>query len=116
MLLFSQFFGGAILNCVAKTIFINMLLVALRIYIPRIDPQQVIHAGATDILNLVEPQYVEEINSAYNRALTLTFVSGLRIPQELVLTSKVASHRSCVFGLSLELWIGLAQSFSCSTK
>ncbi|KAH7115119.1 major facilitator superfamily domain-containing protein [Dendryphion nanum] len=73
MLLFSQFFGGSIVNCIAKTIFINDLRPALHQYVPSVDPQKVIDAGATEIIKLVEPKDVQGIIVAYNRALTVTF-------------------------------------------
>jgi hypothetical protein len=76
-MLFFQYFGGTIVNVIGKTVFLNALGPALQQFAPAVDAQRVINAGATEFLNVVEPQYVDGVRLAYNKALALTFVSSL---------------------------------------
>lgn len=73
-MLFFQYFGGAVANSIGKTIFINALGPALLDYAPNVNAQEVIHAGATEIFKLVQPEDFQGVILAYNKALTLTFV------------------------------------------
>jgi MFS family permease len=72
-MLFFQYFGGTIVNVIGKTVFLNALGPALQQFAPAVDAQRVINAGATEFLNVVEPQYVDGVRLAYNKALALTF-------------------------------------------
>ncbi|ORY10726.1 major facilitator superfamily domain-containing protein [Clohesyomyces aquaticus] len=75
IILLFQYFGGAVANCIAKTVFINALSPALRKYAPGVDVLRVIQAGATEVFELVDAKDVDGVVKAYNEALTLTFVS-----------------------------------------
>ncbi|KAF2477631.1 DNA repair protein RAD50, partial [Lindgomyces ingoldianus] len=72
-MLFFQYFGGAVANCIAKTIFLNALRSALGRYAPSVDAQQVIHAGATEVFHVIDANNLEGVVKAYNEALVLTF-------------------------------------------
>lgn len=77
-MLFFQYFGATFLNCIAKTVFLNVLGPALAEYAPDLDSQTVIGAGATEVLKVVAPKDVEGVKLAYNKALTTTFVSEVK--------------------------------------
>ncbi|KAF2191557.1 MFS general substrate transporter [Zopfia rhizophila CBS 207.26] len=72
-LLFFQYFGGSVLNSVAKTIFLNGLQPALNEYAPSVDAEKVIHSGVTELLKSISPKDMVGVVKAYNKALTLTF-------------------------------------------
>ncbi|KAF2864783.1 DNA repair protein RAD50 [Massariosphaeria phaeospora] len=72
-ILFFQYFGGTIVNCMAKTVFINGLRSALAEFAPHVDAQKVVQSGATEIFRLVAPEDVQGVVLAYNQALAQTF-------------------------------------------
>lgn len=75
MLMFMQYFGGAVFLSVAKTIFTNELLSSLHKYAPDIDAHSIVHSGVTRVFNGLSKHDRPLVLEAYNKALTLTFVS-----------------------------------------
>src|SRR3954468_4959865 len=84
-MLFFQYFGGAVANCIAKTVFINSLGPAIEQYAPNVDPEKVIHAGATQVFRTIGSEDRAGVVLAYNKALTSTFVSTTSGLEVLVL-------------------------------
>lgn len=75
MLMFMQYFGGAVFLSVAKTIFTNELISTLHKYAPDIDAYSIVHSGATSAFNGLSEHDRPLVVEAYNKALTSTFVS-----------------------------------------
>ncbi|KAM3426611.1 hypothetical protein NHJ13734_009358 [Beauveria thailandica] len=73
MLMFMQYFGGAVFLSVAKTIFTNELLSTLHKYAPDVDAYSVVHSGATSAFNGLSEHDRLLVLEAYNKALTSTF-------------------------------------------
>lgn len=111
MLMFMQYFGGAVFLSVAKTIFTNELISALHKYAPDIDAYSIVHSGATSAFNGLSELDRPLVVKAYNKALTSTFVSdpephaGIKAKGNIMpwLTNNipVASRHICCLGLLL---------------
>ena len=79
LMLFGQSLGGAIFVSISQTIFSNRLISGLTSSVPGLDPAIVIGTGATDLRNVVSPQYLGPVLVAYNHALTTVFQAGVAI-------------------------------------
>ena len=78
VVLFLQIFGGALFVAVAQNLFTNTLVEGiLAIHIPNFDPQIIVSAGATNLRNVVDPQYLPAVLVAYNAAIVKTFELGM---------------------------------------
>ncbi|TVY93799.1 Efflux pump [Lachnellula willkommii] len=78
LVVFVNLFGGALFVAVAQNLFASRLvenLVALNI--PGVDPQTILHAGATNLRNVVGPENLHQVLVGYNDALVRTFKLGL---------------------------------------
>ncbi|KAF8246625.1 putative MFS multidrug transporter [Wilcoxina mikolae CBS 423.85] len=74
LVVFCQYFGGAVFIALGQTAFINRLVSSLQAYAPEVDAQMIIDAGATaTIRSLVPKSSVDGVLTAYNSALTATF-------------------------------------------
>ncbi|OIW32231.1 MFS general substrate transporter [Coniochaeta ligniaria NRRL 30616] len=73
---FAQQLGGAVFVSVGQTILSNLLVSRLQ-GIPGLDPTQIVGSGATDLVKLVPPQYMDLVIQAYNYACTRIFLCGL---------------------------------------
>lgn len=71
--MFSQTLGGALFISVAQNIFTNRLLTNLQAAIPDLDPAIVLATGATELKNVIGPQYLPKVLIAYNGAITQSF-------------------------------------------
>ena len=79
MILFGQFFGGAVFTASAQTIFTNRLYAALIKYIPSPeDAHGIVKAGAipSSFQDLIPSSLYAQVISAYNHALTQAWVSS----------------------------------------
>lgn len=83
LVVFTQFFGGAIFIAFGQTTFTNSLGPALEKFAPTIDTQFVIDVGATSLRDAVPPSELKGVLMAYNQALVHTFVSTLYLPEEV---------------------------------
>lgn len=97
--MFFQWFGGAILTCVAKTIFTSSIGPALAVAAPGVDPATIIHNGATGLRNMIPPNEWHGVLIAYNEAIDHVFVS--QNPVRLLRYSKVAEWAECCWLLVL---------------
>jgi hypothetical protein len=75
LVVFTQFFGGAIFLAFAQTTFANSLGPALREFAPNVSAKFVIDTGATNLREAVGAEVVDGVLMAYNKALIHTFVS-----------------------------------------
>jgi hypothetical protein len=73
LIVFCQYFGGALFVSFAQTVFTNGLVNAVPGFAPGLDPQTIISAGATGVRAVVPEASVPGILLAYNQALNHTF-------------------------------------------
>jgi MFS family permease len=78
LIMFSQLLGGAIFVAVGQNVFASQLVSGLE-SIPNLGPDLVINIGATDLTRAIAPQYLAEVLSAYNYALTKTYDVSLAV-------------------------------------
>jgi hypothetical protein len=79
IIMFSENLGAAIMVSVAENVFTNQLTKNLERYVPSIDPQTVISAGATQLRNEAPPEYYDAVLNAYNLSLMQTFYVGVAL-------------------------------------
>ncbi|OBT79326.1 hypothetical protein VF21_01842 [Pseudogymnoascus sp. 05NY08] len=78
VVLFVQILGGAVFVGVAQNLFTNNLVKNLTaLHIPNFDPNEIVHAGATNLRHMVAPERLPEVLVAYNAAIMKTFQLGL---------------------------------------
>jgi energy-converting hydrogenase Eha subunit E len=70
--------GGAVLTCVAQTLFDNDLRKGVE-KIAGVDPLAILRSGATDLRRIVPTSQLLDVLKAYDHALTRTFVVALVI-------------------------------------
>jgi hypothetical protein len=76
-LIFFQTLGGAIMISVAQNVFQNRHLVNLEAVFPGLDPAALLgDTGATNLKNVVPPEYLPEVLVAFNKALASMFYVG----------------------------------------
>ncbi|WEW60330.1 MFS sugar transporter [Emydomyces testavorans] len=73
VVMFAQTFGGALFVSVGQNVFSNRLVSGVKDAAPGIDPSIVLHVGATQLKEMVPPQFLNSIQQAYNTALTNTW-------------------------------------------
>jgi EmrB/QacA subfamily drug resistance transporter len=71
---FMQTLGGALFVSVAQNVFTNKLVQYIAKYVPGLDPQVVLAAGATSIQHSIDPALLPGVTRAYSDALTQTFI------------------------------------------
>lgn len=100
ILVFCQYFGGALLLALGQTVFLARIGPALERFAPSVSTEALINAGATNIRTVVPAAELNAVLLAYNRALTQTFVSrGLPWPwryQSLTHVQYLTTGASCV--------------------
>lgn len=78
VVLFIQILGGALFVAVAQSLFTTHLISGLiELNIPGLDPNVIIHAGATGLRAVVDPTRLHEVLVIYNDAIVKTFQLGL---------------------------------------
>jgi hypothetical protein len=77
VLIFCQYFGGALFLALGQTVLLARLGPALQSFAPNVRADEVINAGATNIRAVIPAAELAGVLLAYNRALTQTFVSLL---------------------------------------
>lgn len=73
VVMFVQLLGGALIVSVAQNIFGNALVTNLHANVPGLNPAAVTRSGATNLLSVVGPEFIDKVLIAYNAALTKTF-------------------------------------------
>jgi hypothetical protein len=70
----SKLLGGTIFVSVGENVFATELLKNLLMRAPELNAQTILDAGATELRNAVSPELVDAVISAYNYALSRTFL------------------------------------------
>lgn len=74
LMFFGQQLGGTVFVSVGQNILSSRLISGLaEAKIPGLDPGIVINAGATNIRNVVQPEYLGAVLQAYNHALIMVY-------------------------------------------
>ncbi|KAI4089188.1 MAG: hypothetical protein LQ344_005568 [Seirophora lacunosa] len=100
IIIFVQTLGGALFISVAQNIFTNQLMKNL-IKSVSIDPQLVLHVGATNLRKAVDPALLPGVLTAYNSAITQTFYVSMAMAAFSILGSALIEWKS-VKGKKLE--------------
>ena len=77
IIIFMQTLGGALFISVGQNIFTNRLMKNLVANVPSLDPELVLHIGATNLRKNVDPAQLAGVLRAYNSAITQTFYVSL---------------------------------------
>ncbi|KAK9322000.1 major facilitator superfamily domain-containing protein [Lipomyces orientalis] len=73
LIVFAQTLGGALFVSVAQNVFSNRLVKGVVEAAPGLDPTLVSNTGATNLKNIIPPQYLSQVQVAYSKALTQTW-------------------------------------------
>ena len=73
IVIFAQSLGSAVFLSVGQTVFTNSLTAGLKRAAPTLDPKVVLAIGATDLKDVVLPQFSSAVFLAYNQALAKTY-------------------------------------------
>ncbi|EAS29817.3 drug:H+ antiporter-2 [Coccidioides immitis RS] len=78
MVLFLQILGGSVFVSVAQNLFTNRLVEGIvKLNLPGLNPEAIVHAGATGLRRVVDPDYLPQVLVVYNDAILRTFQVGL---------------------------------------
>jgi hypothetical protein len=104
IVMFCENLAAAIMVSAAENVFTNQLSKNLVRYVPDIDPEIILNAGATALQSDVPSQYYDAVLFAYNMSLTQTFYVALAL--------------SCfgVLGAMMVQWISVKATSTASTK
>lgn len=70
VVMFAQQLGGALFVSVGQNVFSNELVKGIKAAAPTLDADIIMNVGATQLKELVEPEFLDGVQSAYNTALT----------------------------------------------
>lgn len=73
MIIFVQTLGGALFVTASHSVFTNSLVQNILEYVPGLDPHLVLVTGATNIRNVIDPEWLSGVILAYNDALVTSF-------------------------------------------
>jgi hypothetical protein len=74
VMMFANYFGGSLFVSLGKTLLSNRLVPALLDFAPMVNVQDLLNAGATGVREVVFEEDLPAVLSAFNQALTQTFV------------------------------------------
>ncbi|KAK7055960.1 major facilitator superfamily transporter [Favolaschia claudopus] len=100
--MFLQNLGGALFVSVGQNVFQNKLTSGLVSNVPGVDPAIVFLAGATNLKNAVDPQYLPAVLEAYNSALVVAFQVGIAMAG-ITLLGSLAMEWKSVKGKKIEM-------------
>jgi EmrB/QacA subfamily drug resistance transporter len=92
--MFMQTFGGAMFISVGQNVFNNKLLKGIRTDAPKVNPDIILHIGATDLRQAFPAALIHGIQVAYNRALTQTWYIAVAMACLTVVATLVVEWRS----------------------
>lgn len=69
MLMFSGNFAGAVAVVICQTVYTNSLTELVPTYAPDVNPQVVIAAGATKVREVVRPNQLPGVMTAYSKSI-----------------------------------------------
>lgn len=90
---FAQQLGGAVFVSVGQAILSNFLVSRLK-GIPGLDAGSIVGAGATELAELVPPQYLDLVIQAYNYACTRIFLCAMGLTFAALLSALGMEWRS----------------------
>jgi hypothetical protein len=94
-LIFFQTLGGAIMISVAQNVFQNRLVANLEAVFPGLDPLRLLGStGATNLQDVVPPEYLPRVLVAFNKALSSTFYVGAAMASLSIFGSLVVEWKS----------------------
>jgi hypothetical protein len=73
IIMFVETLTSAVMVSVTQAVFTNQLVSNLKTYVPEIDSDTILNAGATGLNNRVAPQLYDTVLYAYNMSLMHTF-------------------------------------------
>ncbi|PKX90121.1 MDR family MFS transporter [Aspergillus novofumigatus IBT 16806] len=79
IIIFTENLASAVMVSVAQNVFTNQLQTNLAKYVPKADSDVILHAGATEIKNLIPADLYDAVIFAYNKALCQTFYVGVTL-------------------------------------
>lgn len=79
LVVFAQTLGGAIFVSVSNNVFSNLLIKNLMEVVPDVTPSIVSSTGATDLKNVIEPQFLSGVLVAYNHTITQTWHTAVAL-------------------------------------
>lgn len=79
LVVFAQALGGAVFVSVSNNIFSNQLVKNLMKAVPDLAPSLVSSAGATNLKNDIDPQFIPGVLIAYNKAITQTWYAAVAL-------------------------------------
>ncbi|RAH50352.1 MDR family MFS transporter [Aspergillus brunneoviolaceus CBS 621.78] len=87
LMTFSQDLGEAVFISIAQAVFLNRLSSSLQVTAPDLDPESVIHLGATNLQGKIPSQDVAAVAFSYNLAVRSTFYLAVALAGLLVITA-----------------------------
>ncbi|KAI4167500.1 MAG: hypothetical protein LQ343_007178 [Gyalolechia ehrenbergii] len=102
VIIFVQTLGGALFISVAQNIFTNRLIENLIADVPSLNPEIVLHSGATNLRDAVDPASLAGVLRAYNSAITQTFYVSLAMAAFSIIGSALIEWKS-VKGKKMEM-------------
>ncbi|KAF4509291.1 hypothetical protein G6O67_005560 [Ophiocordyceps sinensis] len=102
LIIFAQALGGALFVTAGNTVFSNRLVAFLAEYVPHVDPQVVVSAGATGIRGAVAAQDVDGVVHAYNSALSNCFLVSTATASAAIFGAVMVEWKS-VKGKNIEM-------------
>lgn len=93
IIIFLQTLGGALFISVGQNIFTNRLMKNLIVDAPSLDPELVLHTGATNLRRL-DPASISGVLRAYNSAITQTFYISLAMAAFSIAGSALVEWKS----------------------
>ncbi|KAJ7275515.1 major facilitator superfamily transporter [Mycena haematopus] len=100
--MFLQTLGGALFISVGQNVFQNKLISGLVSRVPGVSPDIIFAAGATNLKNAVDPQYLSAVLEVYNDALVTAFQVGIAMAGISIVGSVVMEWKS-VKGKNIEM-------------
>jgi hypothetical protein len=93
LMFFMQGLGGSIFISVGQLVFMHSLVSHLS-KVADLDPSLIVHTGATELRNLVPPQYLEKVLLAYNAALSDTLKVAVACASATILAGLTMEWKS----------------------
>ena len=100
--IFFNSLGGAVSISIAQNIFANTLVKEVPRYVPGVDPQVLLAAGATNVRAVVPPEMLEGVLWGYNKAVVSSYVLAIACGGLAALSSLLFEWKS-VKGKKLEI-------------
>jgi hypothetical protein len=94
LMFFFQGIGGSIFISAAETVFTHSLVKNLTKVATDITPEMIVKSGATQLRNIVPPQFLDEVLVAYNASLRDVFRVGLACSAATIVAGLTMEWRS----------------------